>query len=157
MEVQGYSMKALRPATARPRRGGSESDRDFHATSRVFQHPAACARARHSLNPRLAIETCVIASPQHPLRGPPPAANRLCPLRIHDGRFEIFTVCYGPWAFFWYPPPVFLRGAARRGNLRDPGCSFTGSELGVLNGRGTSLVRLGSRRLPRRSVSPGPG
>ena len=49
-----------------------------------------------------------------------------------------------------------LRGAARRGNLRDPGASFTELGLGVLPERGTNSQKSGARRLPRRSVLPVP-
>ena len=49
-----------------------------------------------------------------------------------------------------------LRGAERRGNLREPGLSFTGSELGVLTGFVPMFGKPGSRRLPRRSVMPVP-
>ena len=45
-----------------------------------------------------------------------------------------------------------LRGAARRGNLREPGLSFTGIGTGVLTSRGPISGWPGARRLPRRSV-----
>ena len=49
-----------------------------------------------------------------------------------------------------------LRGAERRGNLREPGLSFTGSELGVLTGFVPMFGKPGSRRVPRRWVVPVP-
>ncbi len=49
-----------------------------------------------------------------------------------------------------------LRGAARRGNLRDPGSSSTESALSVLTGPGRKSGWPGSRRLPRRWVISGP-
>ncbi len=56
-----------------------------------------------------------------------------------------------------FPPDgakASLRGAARRGNLREPGLSFTGIGTGVLTARGLNSGGPGARRLPRRSVIP---
>ena len=44
-----------------------------------------------------------------------------------------------------------LRGAARRGNRREPGLSFTGIGTGVLTARAPISGWPGARRLPRRS------
>ena len=105
-----------------------------------------------------ALRRSVIASHQHPRRGPPPAATRLCSVRTRDGVFAILAIWRGPSAFFWYPLPVFLRGAERRGNLREPGLSFTGIGLGVIAAPGPVLPanaeapRLPFLAAPRKSV-----
>ena len=105
------AMTLLLTGTENGRRDASTlvGSADPRAVSTPRATPRCSVAANASVSPTQPREH-VIASPQHPLRGPPPAANRLCSVRTQERCVEIFAICRGPWAFFSYPPPVSLRG-----------------------------------------------